>query len=487
MANTVKLTFAGDTDNLGRAYNRVGAAAKSTSDTVDAHSKRIGGSFKSMGVAAAAGVAALTTAVVSFAKDSVTAFVEAQESQQRLEDAFTRFPALANTNLAALQALNQELARKTKFDDDAFASGQAILAQFKLTGTQVAALTPLLADYAAKTGKDLPTAAETLGKAFLGNTRALKELGINYKSTGDQAKDIANITALLRTQVGGFAEQQGKTAAGQAAILSNRFGEVKETVGEKLLPVLLVLGDTLLKVIGFFERHSQIIGPLAIILGTLVAVQWALNIAMAANPIGLIITAIVLLIGVIVFLATKTRFFQTIWEAVWGFLKAVGAWFAGPFAGFFVNTWNAIVDKFNFARKLIAAVIDRLKSDFAKVFGFITAPFRAAFNFVSDAWNNTIGRLRWTVPSWVPIIGGNTISVPKLPHFHTGGVVPGSFGKETLAVLQAGERVTGGSHSDGDPPDVVVIDLGDEIMNLIRRKVGQRGGNVQLVLGNARG
>lgn len=487
MPNTVKLTFAGDTDNLNRAFTKVGSAAKSTSDTVDSHTKRIGGSFKAMGVVAAAGVASVAASVIAFAKDSVTSFAEAEESQQKLIDAFGRFPALANTNIAALQSLNQELARKTKFDDDAFASGQAILAQFKLTGTQVAALTPLLADYAAKTGKDLPDAAETLGKSFLGNTKALKELGINYKATGNQAKDIANITALLRAQVGGFAEQQGKTAAGQAAILSNRFGEVKETVGEKLLPVLLILGNTLLKVIGFFERHSQIVGPLAAIIGTLVAVQWALNIAMAANPVGLIITAIVLLIGVIVFLATKTRFFQTIWEAVWGFLKAVGAWFAGPFAGFFVNTWNAIVDKFNFARKLIAAVIDRLKSDFAKVFGFITAPFRAAFNFVADAWNNTIGRLRWTVPSWVPFVGGNTISAPRLPHFHTGGVVSGAFGSETLAVLQAGERVTGGSSGSGDDPDVVVVDLGDEIMEIIRRKVGKRGGNVQFVLGNARG
>ena len=61
---------------------------------------------------------------------------------------------------------------KTKFDDDAFASGQAVLAQFKLSGKQIENLTPLLADYAAKTGKDLPTAAETLGKSFLGNTRA---------------------------------------------------------------------------------------------------------------------------------------------------------------------------------------------------------------------------------------------------------------------------------------------------------------------------
>jgi hypothetical protein len=76
------------------------------------------------------------------------------------------------------------------------------------------------------------------------------------------------------------------------------------------------------------------------------------------------------------------------------------------------------------------------------VAGFISAPFRSAFNFVADAWNNTIGRLRWTVPGWVPVIGGNTIAVPNLPKFHTGGVVPGPPGTEVVARLQAGERIS---------------------------------------------
>ena len=44
--------------------------------------------------------------------------------------------------------------------------------QFGLTGKQIEDLLPLVADYAAKTGKDLPDAATTLGKALLGNTRA---------------------------------------------------------------------------------------------------------------------------------------------------------------------------------------------------------------------------------------------------------------------------------------------------------------------------
>jgi hypothetical protein len=53
--------------------------------------------------------------------------------------------------------------------------------------------------------------------------------------------------------------------------------------------------------------------------------QWLLNAAMTANPIGLIIAAIVLLIGVIVLIATKTTWFQDLWAAAWGAIKTAAA------------------------------------------------------------------------------------------------------------------------------------------------------------------
>jgi phage-related protein len=71
----------------------------------------------------------------------------------------------------------------------------------------------------------------------------------------------------------------------------------------------------------------------------------------------------------------------------------------------------------------------------------VTWPYRTAFNGIADIWNNTVGRLSFKVPSWVPGIGGNGFDIPDIPKFHSGGVVPGAPGSETLALLQAGERV----------------------------------------------
>lgn len=218
-------------------------SASKTIRKVGDEAQRSGERFHKAGVAIGIGVAAAGAAVVSFGIDSIKAYAEAEESQNKLAFAFKKFPALADTNQKALQDLNSELQKKTRFDDDDIAASQAQLAQFKLTGSQIKTVTPLILDYAAATGKDLPTAAGVVGKALLGNTKALKAIGIKYTSTGDAAEDFGNVTRLMAEKVGGFAEQEGTTAAGKLDILKNQFGEIQETVGEKLTPALSTLAD----------------------------------------------------------------------------------------------------------------------------------------------------------------------------------------------------------------------------------------------------
>jgi hypothetical protein len=462
--NTVTLTFAGDASKLDRTFKTVSAGAQTMGGRVGKSSA----GFAALGAAAATAAVSLGRMLFTFANDSVKAYAEAQTAQTKLSDAFARFPTLADTNIQALRALNTELMNKTRFDDDALASGQAILAQYGLTGRQLANITPLLADYAAKTGKDLPGAAGTLGKAFLGNTRALKELGINYKSTGDRAKDVANITALVRDKVGGFAEKEGKTAAGQAAILSNRFGEMKEQLGQKLLPVLLKLSEAGIKVIDFISKNQEIMIPLIAVIAAVTVAQWAWNVALTANPIGLIIVGISLLIAGIVFLATKTKFFQTIWRVAWGGIKAAA-----------MAVWDWLKN-----------LPERIGRTFIKVAEFIGRPFRAAFNMIANAWNNTVGKLRFTIPSWVPGIGGNTIAAPTLPtfKFHRGGRVPGHPGEDVLAILQAGETVSpagarGGQLTAGDLAGAGGAEF-DRVMLAYLAKLMRRNG---LVLVRANG
>lgn len=218
---------------------------------------RMGGLGKAAALGVAGALAGAGLAALDFGKDSLAAFADAEASQNKLEDAYARYPALANVNIAALRKYNQELQRKTGADADDLASSQATLAAFKLTGKQIKDTTPLLVDYANKTGKTLPEAAKLLGKATLGNTRALKDLGISYKSTGDPAKDYANIMKLLEEKVGGYTDSLPE-AEKKSKILAASFSDLQESVGAKLQPAMIALTDAGQGVLDWLDENPEV-------------------------------------------------------------------------------------------------------------------------------------------------------------------------------------------------------------------------------------
>jgi len=234
---------------------------------VDKASKTLGGIGKSIGKMSV-NTAALGATLVAFGATSIKAFSDSEQAQVKLNDAFNKFPNLADTNVGALNALNAELQKKTRFDDEAYAAAQATLAQYGLTGQQLKDLTPLVADFAAKTGKTLPDASAAIGKALMGQGRALKSVGIKFKDAGSTGANFTQIMAGLRTQVGGFAEKEGQTAAGKADILKNQFGELQEKVGALLVPALTSLVGVLTPII---EGFNSLPGPVQTFTFALVA------------------------------------------------------------------------------------------------------------------------------------------------------------------------------------------------------------------------
>lgn len=201
--------------------------------------------------------------------------------------------------------------------------------------------------------------------------------------------------------------------------------------------------------------------------------QLGLNMAFLTSPLTWIILGIVALVAAFVILWKKSEAFRNFWKGAWDVIKraASGAW-----------DWikNAASRTWEWLKKIPGWIRDK----FASIADTVSRPFRSAFNFIADAWNNTIGRLSWTVPGWVPGIGGNTISVPHLPHFHSGGRVPGVPGTEVPIMAMAGEEVVPrGEAARGDTVHVTVKLDSDVLIEGTAREVRRRGGNVQLVLG----
>jgi hypothetical protein len=187
------------------------------------------------------------------------------------------------------------------------------------------------------------------------------------------AATLAIINKDGATAMGDFANT-AESAANQQKIAAAQTEDLKASLGDALLPVVQdILGvvtsqflPMLQDFAKFITENEQAIVPLAIGLGVLAAAIWVVNVAMYANPVGLIIAGIILLIGIIVLLVTQ-------WDTVVAFLTDVWNgfinWIMGvitQFAGYWILTWQAIGQ------------------------------------FISDVWN---GFINWIVSVWSGFIG----------------------------------------------------------------------------------
>ena len=187
--------------------------------------------------------------------------------------------------------------------------------------------------------------------------------------------------------------------------------------------------------------------------------QKAMNLAMRLNPVGILITALVLLGVGLVAAYRKSATFRAVVNGALGGVKAAfhGLVVAGQAVyGWFRNN------------------IPKIGGFFRSVGGAIAAPWRAAFNGIRSAWNNTVGGRGFSIPGWVPGLGGKDF---RIPYFHSGGIVPGGLGSESLAVLRAGERV---STAGGGGPQVVFMTdgsrTGELLLQILKDTVRPRGG-----------
>ncbi len=204
-------------------------------------------------VAAGVALGLAGVAVIKFGADSIKAYQESEQVLSQLQNTIAKTPGYAAGATAAFQKQASALQNLTGFEDEQILSADNSLIRFGLMQDQVSALTPLILDFARATGTDATEAATAIGRALLGNTRALKTIGIEFKATGDRGKDLATIMDLLKGKVGGAAEAFGKTSAGQIEIFRARLNDLQETIGKALVPVLNIVVKSLDVVLGVFN------------------------------------------------------------------------------------------------------------------------------------------------------------------------------------------------------------------------------------------
>lgn len=111
-------------------------------------------------------------------------------------------------------------------------------------------------------------------------------------------------------------------------------------------------------------------------------------------------------------------YFQFWYNLITGIFNTVGNVIRNVFNG----AWNFIKGIWDGVTGFFRGVINGISGVFGNVVGIVTSPFKAAFNGIANLWNNSIGKLSFKAPDWVPGIGGKGFDMPKLPLLAKGGI-----------------------------------------------------------------
>jgi len=231
---TMKLNLLADVAKFGQGLMEAEKETKSFSSKIGKYSKAMAKSFAVAG--AAAGAYAIKIGI-----DGVKAAVEDEASQKQLAEALKNTTNATDAQIKSTEDYISKQQLAFGVADTKLRPALANLARATGDVGKAQQLTNLAMDISAATGRDLETVSLTLSKAYTGNIGALTKLGIPLDDAIKKSGDFNLVQGELVRLFGGAAKANTETYAGQLAIVTERVGELKESIGVALLPTLKVL------------------------------------------------------------------------------------------------------------------------------------------------------------------------------------------------------------------------------------------------------
>jgi hypothetical protein len=344
----------------------------------------------------------------NFASGAVDAFDEAAQQSAQLDATLRSTSNAANLNRKALDDQAEALMRTSRLDDDVITGAQSILATFTQVKDAIYMdAIPAIVDMNAKLGGDLQSTTLQVGKALndpIKGITALSRAGVSFTEeqkntikslveTNHVAEAQSMILKEIKTEFGGSALAMSEVGKGPLIVLQNEFGNLKENLGELILKLVIELKPAIVAIIKGFgnfvdmckDVSSWVSDNMTLIkdLGTVVGItaaaygiytiavnaasiatgiyegvlwlattaQWALNTALTANPIGVIIVAIGGLVAAVVACWDKFVGFRAVVKGTWAVIKE----FASIVGDVYQGIWKQIHGVFTFNADEIAS------------------------------------------------------------------------------------------------------------------------------------
>ena len=221
-------------------------------------------------------ITAATAGAVYIIRDTVNAFLESDQAQNRLAKSLANTNQLTRQNYITLLEYASEIQKTTSISDDYVNAQMAIMLSYRdqegrvMTITQAMATMSAAADLAIGKDMDLATASDLLGKAFAGRTEMLSRYGIVLSESIPAGEKFNAVLNLINASMGGAAQADMNSYAGQVRYLQEVWGDVKENIGLGFIKIAEAgilafksLGYSVLQIEILFINLSQKVDTLA--------------------------------------------------------------------------------------------------------------------------------------------------------------------------------------------------------------------------------
>jgi len=239
-------------EDIGALVVRIEANMKNFENATEQMNKKISGmgdTIKKVGGLIAGAFA--VKGIVNGIKDITEAAMAQVKAENRLQTLAMNVPGTTQAQIDSLKKLAAAQQNLTTIGDEVTIAGQSQLATFQLSTENIAKLTPAFQDLAVATyganvsQEQMIQSGNLIGKVMQGQVGALSRVGVSFTKaqeeilkTGTESEKTAALIEVLGANFGGLAESTRKTTEGSIIAMNNAWGDMKEVLGNFLLPVL---------------------------------------------------------------------------------------------------------------------------------------------------------------------------------------------------------------------------------------------------------
>lgn len=380
----------------------------------------VGKSFIKTGAIATA----ISVPVIKGIKDALSAYEVQATAETKLTEIYKSRMGVGKQAAKQTMELASALQKEGVIGDEVALSGAQQLATYAKYPETVNKLLPSMENLLAQqkgvnaTTEDAVNIGNLMGKVMMGQTGALKRVGISFTEAqekvlkyGTEEEKAAMLSEVINQNVGNMNKTLANTPAGKMQQLQNTLGDIKEQLGAALAPVLSDLAEKVsTKVIPIIERLVKFIlahpviakialaitgllavgGPLLIMLGTIMTILPVLGTAFGAlaGPIGIVIAIIMGLIAGGILLVKN-------WDKIKAAATVLKKWVVQKFTELKTAALNKVKELKTNVLKLFSSIKTGIVNAFRAVgrtiktivstwFKIVTWPFRQAWDFISN-------------------------------------------------------------------------------------------------------